>query len=191
MAFNMLTAKKQVPKEVIYPEQSLSHPATKPADLGCIKAALWIVLTQSILFNPVRAEIAGFMPVSTAAASSPWTEGFRSKYIFEKKRMWRHALLLHAFKCMFVHHSAQHQDNLKDAHKYWLWKHKSGNPEDAYTEYTNLSIALLWSLMPSQLPQWDIPLHRKKKVSVTWANYRSSLRQVTFRWPKQMIQKAN
>lgn len=86
MAFNMLTAKKQVPKEVIYPEQSLSHPATKPADLGCIKAALWIVLTQSILFNPVRAEIAGFMPVSTAAASSPWTEGFRSKYIFEKKK---------------------------------------------------------------------------------------------------------
>lgn len=82
MAFNMLAAKKHIPKEVLYPKQSLSHPAAKPPDLGCIKATLWIVLTQSILFNLVRAEIAGFMPVSTAAVSSPWREGFGSKYIF-------------------------------------------------------------------------------------------------------------
>lgn len=71
MAFNMLPVKNHIPKEVLYPEQSLSHPAAKPADLGCIKATLWIVLTQTILFNLVRAEIAWFMPVSTAATSCP------------------------------------------------------------------------------------------------------------------------
>lgn len=50
-----------------------------------------------------------------------------------KKRTRRHTRVLQAFKHVFIQHPAQHQDNLKDTYKYWLWKQKSVNPENTYT----------------------------------------------------------
>lgn len=90
---------------------------------------------------------------------------------------------LYALKCVFIQHSAQHQDNPQGCTQVrvmWaqIWQFRK------FTEYTNLGIALLCSLMPSPFPQWDTPLQRKKQLAMTWANCWSSIfSSPSDRWP--------
>lgn len=81
---------------------------------------------------------------------------------------------LYAFKCVFIHHSAQHQDNLKDARKYGLCEHKSGNSENSQSIQT-LALPYFAASCPHHFLSETPPLQRKKQLAMTWANCWSSI----------------
>lgn len=122
------------------------------------------------------------MPGSSAAVSSPWREGFRSKYIFKKKTTETYMSVM-CFQTRL--HSA-----FKDAHKYWLWEPRFGNPENGQSEN--------YKALPHFTAWWP---HRflsetpfcKGKGSWPWpeqtAGLLFSLRQITFKWSKQMTER--